>query len=77
MKCISGSLSIICDSSGNLSVIYFKVILTEKYISRLSSQKKLSNPGTFFRENPFCSVYRQAGVWKKTITSRNNRLYRI
>lgn len=30
MKCISGSLSIICDSSGNLSVICFKVILTEK-----------------------------------------------
>lgn len=67
MKCISGSLSIMCDSSGNLSVICFKVILAEK----------LSDPGTFFRENPFCSVYRQAGVWKKTITSRNNRLYRI
>lgn len=30
MKCISGSLSIICDSSGNLSVICFKVILAEK-----------------------------------------------
>lgn len=67
MKCISGSLSIICDSSGNLSVICFKVILAEKAL----------RSGDFFRENPFCSVYRQAGVWKKTITSRNNRLYRI
>ena len=34
MKCISGSLSIICDSSGNLSVICFKVILAAELLAR-------------------------------------------